>query len=124
MKGLHSLAVTVSAIHSAAPGAAVLAVLNCAPRSPRVRAEFTLALHRLIGGASPNPRAYGPVFLPHRKVDTLLRDGARLPAALVQPLTGAVGALIAEGARRDRADAAPVVVRPGSLGTWAEPATG
>ena len=124
MKGLHSLAVTVGAIHSAAPGAAVLAVVNCAPRSPRARAEITTALHQLVSGPSPDRRVYGPVFLPERKVDSLLRDGARLPPPLVEPLTGAVGALIAEGARRERAVPLPNAVRPGSLGTWAEPATG
>jgi hypothetical protein len=124
MKGLHSLAVTVGAVHAAAPSAAVLAVVNCAPRSPRVRAEFTSALHKLVSGAAADRQVYGPVFLPERKVDTLLRDGARLPAPLVQPLTGAVGALIAEGACRERPVPLPPAVRPGSLGTWAEPAIG
>jgi hypothetical protein len=124
MKGLHSLAVTVGGIHAAAPGAAVLAVVNCAPRSPRGRAEITSALHQLVRGASPDRQVFGPVFLPERKVDSLLRDGARLPAPLVQTLTGAVGALLAEGARRERSVPLPSAVRPGSLGTWTEPATG
>ena len=124
MKGLHSLAVTVGGIRTAAPDAAVLAVVNCAPRSPRGRAEITSALHQLTSGASPGRQVYGPVFLPERKVDSLLRDGAPLPAPLVQSLTRAVGALIAEGARRERAVPPPPAVRPGSLGTWAEPATG
>jgi hypothetical protein len=124
MKGLHSLAVAIGTIHTAAPGATVLAVVNCAPRSPRVRAEFTSALHQLVSGASADRHVYGPVFLPERNVDTLLRDGARLPAPLVQPLTRAVAALIADGSRRERSAPVPPAVRPGSLGTWAEPATG
>ena len=123
MKGLHSLAVIVEAVHAAAPGAAVLAVINRAPRSPRSRADLTSALHRLLTAAHSDRHAYGPIFLPERKVDAILRDGVRLPAPLVQPLTGAVNALIAE-APRERSRPPVPAVRPGSLGSWAEPAIG
>ena len=122
MKGLHSLAVVIGACHEAGTGAAVLAALNLAPRSPRARAEMTAALHHVVGGTWPDRPMFGPVFLPERKIDTLLRDGARLPAALVDPLSGAVAALTPDGLRGR--PTSPARVRPGSLGTWAEPATG
>jgi len=123
MKGVHSLAVVIADLHEAGADGAVLAALNFAPRSPRTRAEFTAALHQIVGATSPDRPLFGPVFLPERKVDTMLRDGVPLPAALVDPLSGAVVALVTDGTRR-RSTPAPLPVRPGSLGTWAEPATG
>lgn len=122
MKGLHSLAVIVSEAHAVAAGVPVVAVLNRAPRAPRVRADVTAALHRLVARSSETP-LFGPLFLPERKVDALLRDGARLPAVLTQPLTGAVGAVVPRHARVPRTHV-PGRVRPGTVGTWAEPAAG
>ena len=123
MKGLHGLGVLAGAIGAAAPHTPVLAVANRAARSPRGRAEFTRALHHLVQGSNPDIALFGPIFLPERKVDLLLRDGARLPAALTQPLGGAVAALVAErrgAAHRSR----PERLRPGTIGSWTQPAAG
>lgn len=123
MKGLHSLVRVLGELRTAgvAPGG-VVPVINRAPRSGRARSEMTAAVATLssAGGASFGP----PLFLPEVKVEKLLHDGLRLPAALTQPLVGAFGAAIHQppddGRAGGRAGGAGVRVRPGSLGSWSE----
>jgi hypothetical protein len=67
------------------------------------------------GGGLPSP-----VFLPRRRVDGALRDGASLPAPLGPLLAGAARAAHARSARRPATvPGDPVAVVPGSLGSWA-----
>jgi hypothetical protein len=114
-------------------GGRVVPVLNRAPRNPRLRAEATGALARLLAVTDPGAAlAAGPVFVPERRrVGDLLRDNAPPPRPLVRPLTGAVRDLL----ERDRPErvpvavgvaptAEPVPVVPGSLGSWTEDGTG
>lgn len=113
MKGLHSLSRVLGDLvaFGVSPGR-IVPVINRAPRSPRQRAEQTAALAALM----PRQQAAmaSPVFLPERKVDDALRDGARLPAPLAQSISAAVAAIL------DRSPAAsppePERVSPGSLG--------
>jgi hypothetical protein len=119
MKGLHSLAVLLDDVHAAEPGGPVVAVVNRAPRSPRTRAEITSALHALTSASSPDRAVFGPLFLPERGVDDALRRGAPLPAALIEPLAGAVSVIAdRRGAHPNRR---PARVRPGSVGAWTGP---
>jgi len=102
-------------------------VLNCAPRSPRARASLTAAVAELVAPAvarAGGPTASGlaaPVFLPERKVDDDLHDGARLPSVLGAPLAGAFRAVLERAA--PVVAAGPERVRPGTLGRWTEPGT-
>ena len=126
MKGVHALVRVLSDVLAFGVGPTrIVPVVNCAPRSPRARASLTAAVAQLIapavaraGGASGGGLV-APVFLPERKVDEDLHDGARLPSLLGTPLAGAFRAVLER--------AAPVVpvgperVRPGTLGRWADP---
>jgi hypothetical protein len=110
----------------------IVAIVNRAPRSPRRRAEISTALTRLLGEMLPGTTlAANPIFVPERRrIEDVIADGGRLPAALVEPLTGAVRAMLERVAKRDPpvglqipddGMAAPVAVAPGSLGRWTEP---
>lgn len=132
MKGVHALVRVVAELlaHGVGPRRMV-PVFNCGPRSPRARAGLASTLAELlapaVGRAAPDSveGLAAPLFLPERKVDGDLHDGARLPAALGAPLAGAFAAVL------DRASAGqagamvpaargPERVRPGSLGRWAD----
>jgi hypothetical protein len=118
MKGLHALTRVLGDLLSyGVPGERLLPVVNRAPRGAHTRAQLTSALAALLpawaGSDMPTP-----IFLPERHVDELLRDGARLPDALVAPLTGAVRALTARADDAARRPLEPELVTPGSLGTW------
>lgn len=116
MKGLHSLVRVLNELRSVGVSPSrIVPVLNRAPKSGRARAEMTATLSALTaaGGTSFGP----PMFLPERRVDDLLRDGVRLPAALAEPLAEAFVSTVAHAA--PPAAAGPVPVRPGSLGSWA-----
>ena len=130
MKGIHALVRVLSEVlaHGVGPDR-VVPVVNCAPRSPRLRASLTAAVAELVTPAVARARARAapnagaglatPVFLPERKVDDDLHDGARLPALLGTPLVGAFRAVLERAA-----PVAPVVpqrVRPRTLGRWTEP---
>jgi Mrp family chromosome partitioning ATPase len=126
MKGVHALVRVVSdALAFGVPPERVVPVVNCAPRSPRSRAALAATLAELVApavaraGGFPGRGAAAPVFLPERKVEEALLDGARVPSTLGAPLAGAFGAIL------DRAApgmaSVPERVRPGSLGHWAEP---
>jgi hypothetical protein len=107
------------------PAERVVPVVNCAPRSPRSRAALAATLAELVApavaraGGFPGRGTAAPVFLPERKVEEALHDGARLPPTLGAPLAGALAAVLERTA--PSAAAGPVRVRPGTLGRWAEP---
>lgn len=92
----------------------VIPVVNRAPRSPRSRAEFTDAMVGLADGAT----VACPVFLPERRgLDDIHRHAARLPAALVTPVTRAVQAAAERLAQHSHTpDLEPERIVPGSLG--------
>lgn len=123
MKGLHSLVRVVTEVVGF--GVAVdriVPVLNRAPRAARARAGLTSVLAQLaepaVGTGLPTP-----VFLPERAVDAALHDGARLPTALGTPLAGAYQAVLSRSGGPVPA-VVPERVRAGSLGLWADHATG
>jgi len=127
MKGVHALVrVMADLLAFGVPVGRIVPVVNCAPRSPRVRAGLTATLAELIAPAvaraAPDSveAMASPVFLMERKVDGDLHDGTRLPAVLGAPLAGAFAAVLDRSATV-RTAAVPERVRPGSLGRWADP---
>jgi MinD-like ATPase involved in chromosome partitioning or flagellar assembly len=129
VKGLHGLVRTVNGVreHGVDPER-TLAVLNRSARTAKGRAELTRSVAELLGGSALDgaPAVIGPVHVADRRgLDEVLRDGARLPASVVDPVTGAVAALLARTPQADLdGGPAPVAVVPGSLGTWAEEGVG
>jgi hypothetical protein len=123
MKGLHSLVrvITELAGFGVATGR-IVPVLNRAPRGGRARAALASVLADLAAPAAGDGMPT-PIFLPERNVDTDLHDGARLPAALGSPLAGAVRAVLSRSPAA-LSSGGPEAVRPGSLGVWADQATG
>jgi len=122
VKGLHGLVRAVDRLrqHGVAPER-MLAVVNRSPRTPKARAELTRSVADLTGARLDGAAVVGPVHVAERRgLDEVIRDGGRLPQAVVEPVTRAVLDLL------DRAPAAgpaePVALRvvPGSLGSWAE----
>ena len=128
MKGVHSLVRVVAevAAHGVDP-ARIVPVVNLAPRSPAARARIAEAVAELVAVAVAAPAGDGrlalaaPVFVPERRrLDDVLRDGARLPSAMTAPIGAAVTAVLERTAERPAASSAePVPVVPGSLGAWA-----
>ena len=111
MKGLHSLLRVLADLRGfGVPAERLVPVVNRAPRSRRARAEVASAFGSLLG---PTALA-APLFLPERNVDDALRDGVRLPAAVVTPLVGAVHAL----GGRVVLPREPERVAPGSTAAW------
>lgn len=126
VKGIHSLAGTIRDLidHDVEPGRIITAV-NRAPRNPAKRADDTLALANLVDIDEESNPLTGPLFLPERKdLETALRDGIRLPAALATPLVAEVERRLAEQPSRADLprDLEPEPVVPGSLGSWTEEA--
>lgn len=120
VKGLHSLMrVTGELVSAGVPPGRILAVVNRAPRSHRVRAELAQAFAQLTAGAGT--AAATPLFLPERRLDEVSGHAQRLPGALAEPLAAAVGAVLDRaGPRATEPDqhASPRPVIPGSLGHW------
>ncbi len=132
LKGLHGLIRTLGRLRQFGIDAARLVpVVNRAPRHPRARAEITRAITSLVSQVpdgpltSGAPEAPGPgkaalagvLFVPEiRRLDTVIRDGAPLPAALCGPLGAAAAALLARLRPIVVARPEPVAVRPGELG--------
>lgn len=125
VKGVHALARVLIELRAAGvePGI-VVPVVNRAPRGGRARAELAATLAGLsVPAASPS---FAPVlFLPDRRVEEALADGARLHPTLTRPLAGAFAAV----AERDEhggssgagaADGGARRVRPGTLGAWSD----
>jgi hypothetical protein len=128
VKGLHGLVRTVHRLreHGVAPER-TLAVLNRSARTAKGRAELTRSVAELLGAtAAGGPSVVGPVHVADRRgLDEVLRDGARLPGSVVDPVAGAVAALLARTPQAAVAGGpAPVAVVPGSLGAWAEEGVG
>ncbi len=127
MKGMHALVrVLADQLAFGVPVGRIVPVVNCAPRSPRVRAGMAATLAELVGpavaraGPDSGQAMTTPVFLMERKVDGDLHDGARLPASLGAPLAGALAAVV-ERSETLRPLDTPQRVRPGSLGRWTGP---
>ena len=122
VKGLHGLVRTVNALreHGVAPER-MLAVVDRSARTAKGRAELTRTFADLSGARVDGVGVVGPVHVPERRgLDEVLRDGARLPASVTDPLVGALAGLLERATTPVAADAAPVPVAPGSLGSWAE----
>ncbi|MFN0026661.1 MAG: hypothetical protein ACKV2O_05650 [Acidimicrobiales bacterium] len=132
LKGLHSLIRTLGRLrHFGLDPARLVPVVNRAPRHPRARAEITRAITTLVDTVSPawptdetllaSPGAAtnlaGVLFVPEiRRLDSIIRDGAPLPATLCDPLGAAVTVLLERMEPVGVALPDPVAVRPGELG--------
>jgi hypothetical protein len=97
----------------------VLPVVNRGPRTPRARAEIT---HAVVGTvAALQGKAVGiasPLYLPdRRRLDDVHRDALPLPRAVVEPIGSAVSAMLERVAPR-APQPEPMLVAPGSLGSW------
>lgn len=121
LKGTHALARVLTDLRAAGVAPAkVVPVLNRAPKGGRARAELAATLAGLTGaGAVPFA---SPVFLPDRRVEEALVDGARLHASMTRPLAGAFSAVVdsGDGEAAGAGPAGPRRVRPGSLGSWSD----
>jgi hypothetical protein len=94
----------------------LLLVITRAPRNPRARAEMARTVADLL---ADRPALPSPVPLPERNVDTSLRHGTPLPAAVVDPLTGALRVLLERHADAPpRRGPQPTPIVPGALGGW------
>lgn len=129
VKGLHGLVRTVNRLREHGVAAErTLAVVNRSARSAKGRADLTRSVAELLSGLSLDgrPAVVGPVHVADRRgIDEVVRDGARLPSSVVDPVTGAVGALLTRTPQVDvSAQQTPVPVTPGSLGAWAEEGVG
>ncbi|HWC39304.1 MAG TPA: hypothetical protein VG476_12275 [Acidimicrobiales bacterium] len=121
MKGVHSLARVVGDLLAlGVPGSCIVPVVNRAPRSRRWRSELVTAFGALVGSAGEEASIASPIFLPERRMEECLRDGVRLPAQMISPLTGAVRAVLARRGGRQREVAGPERVAPGSIGHWGD----
>lgn len=99
-------------------GAAIVPVLNRAPRNPRWRAQLTATVAELAGPLLDGEQLFPPVFLPEKGVEEALRDGVALPAPLAPVLAGAWRAGLERTAERTP-QAPPQRIEPGSLGSLA-----
>jgi len=124
--GLHSqLRVLGDLLGHGVESGRMVPVVNRAPRSPRQRAEIGSALAQLLAASAPGAvLASTPVFVPERRrLAEAARDAAPLPAPVARPLVGAVRGLL-DRARHTVAPRPsapePVLVAPGSLGSWAD----
>jgi hypothetical protein len=121
LKGVHSLALLIRQMARAGVDPArILPVLNRSPRHPRARAESARALAALLDAAGLAAATAAPVALPERKLEDALRDGAPLPAALVDPVTRAVAAVASRVADVAPPDVRAARIAPGSLGSWSD----
>src|SRR5690606_25016189 len=87
------------------------------------RAEVGSALVALLGASAPGVTlASTPVFVPERRrLADAARDGVAPPAPVVKPLVGAVRGLLERARHRTSprpSEPEPVLVAPGSLGSW------
>jgi hypothetical protein len=100
----------------------MLPLINRAPRNPRARAELTEAWAALLRGAAGEHQIPNPIFLlSRRRLDEVLRDGARFPDSWLASTASAVQALLERSAPGPTtASDEPVPVAPGSLGSWSD----
>lgn len=132
VQGLHRLVrLLADLLDRGIPPDRIVTVVNRAPRAARARAEITRAVAALLDPAvgTAARQLASPIFVAeHRRLDAALRDGTGVPAALGVGVSAAVLAAIDRPAAAPAAAAtpamAPVAVAPGSLGSWAQEATG
>lgn len=121
MKGLHSLVrVLNELVVVGVDPARVVPLVNRAPKGGRARSEITATIAALT--ASRGSPFAPPVFLPERRVEESLLDGVRLSTTLSEPLRGAFAAITDHADARAETEmvGAPQLVRPGSIGSWAD----
>lgn len=119
MKGVHALVRVVDDLVAfGVEGDRIAPVFTRAPRSPRLRAQVTAAVGALAGRGTGALQS--PAFVPERRVDEALRDGVRLPAAVVEPVLAAYRAVLGRAGAVPlvAAEPEPVRVRPGEIGAW------
>lgn len=123
----HLISTIVSLEETGVETARIMPVINFAPRNPRAKAEISKAIVELLNGRSKDAGALAPaVFVPFRKnLDSAFGSGDPLPNAITAPLVSSVDAVLRnfdDAAPRavQNADPEPVLVTPGSLGTWSE----
>jgi hypothetical protein len=119
-KGLHSVVrLLADLIGIGVDPKRIVAVINQAPRHPRGRAEITAALADLLDPVGGGSSMAAPLFLPTRRVDQALRDGALIPAPLPSLIASAFDAVTARAGAVGFVPARePELVVPGSIGTW------
>ena len=121
LKGVHSLAGLIrSLVAVGVSPRRLLAVINRSPRHPRARADSSRALAALLEPNGIHIGLSGPVHVPERKVEDALRDGAPLPAQMVEPLASAVAAVAEQAADLSPPESLPARIEPGSLGAWTD----
>jgi hypothetical protein len=121
MKGVYSLAWLIRSLtRIGVTSSRVIPVINRSPRSPRARAELGRTLAALLASSGGAAALAGPVHLPERKLEEVMRDGGPLPAALADPLLHAVQAVAERQADTAPAQAGRTLVTPGTLGSWPE----
>ena len=120
MKGLYSAVRVVSdLLLFGVPASRLVPVFNRVPRSGRTRAELSKGFVELLPEWA-GPDLHDVVFLPERRVDEVLRDGARLPSSLSEPLVKAFATVVGRVDDQARRPDTPQRVVPGSIGHWAE----
>jgi hypothetical protein len=120
-KGVYSLSGLIRGLVVAGVGPErILPVINRAPRNPRSRAETARALSGLLDTPSILGRlaVASPLAVPERKVADAIREGAQLPASVVDTVTRGVEAVSGHLADLAPASPEPQRVIPGSLGVW------
>jgi hypothetical protein len=119
LKGVHSLAVLIrSLVQIGVPGERIVPAFNRSPRHPRSRSESGRALTGLLKGA--DLAVAGPIHVPERKLEEVLRDGSLFPAPIVDPVLKAVLAVAERRADSPPPWVTPTRIQPGSLGTWTD----
>jgi MinD-like ATPase involved in chromosome partitioning or flagellar assembly len=119
LKGVHSLVRVIGDLMAAGvDGGRIVVVVNRAPRAHRARADIA----RAVADLTPSRRQglASPIFLPERRVDEALRDGAPLPAGLGAPLLAAFDEVAAAFTHPSPVEHEPVRVAPGALGHWSD----
>lgn len=121
MKGVHSLSRLVrDLVRAGVHPDRIVAVMNRSPRHPRARAESGRALASLLSASGLTLALAGPVHLPERKIEDVLRDAEPLPAALVDPVTRAVQMVADRVADAAPPSLGPERITPGSLSSWSD----
>jgi len=119
LKGVHSLAGLIrSLVQIGVPEERIIPSINRSPRNPRSRAESGRALAGLLKGV--DLAVAGPIHVPERKVEEVLRDGSPFPAPIVDAVLKAVLAVAERRADSPPPSVTPTRIQPGSLGKWSD----